>query len=126
MSLVEAEVVTIVRDHIERRFPMNCSMCGHLFTSLKDYLEYTTHLGRPISYDADARDWRPLKPLGTLSYANCKCGTTLTIGSKGMGLLTMWRLLRWARNESSSRGISMGQLLDDLRKKIDQQVLSEK
>jgi hypothetical protein len=38
----------------------------------------------------------------------------------------MWRLLRWARKESLSRGISMGELLDDLRKKIDQQVLGRK
>jgi len=42
-----------------------------------------------------------------------------------MGLLTMWRLLRWARGESSSRGISVGELLEDLRKKIDEQVLTE-
>jgi hypothetical protein len=38
----------------------------------------------------------------------------------------MWRLLRWARKESLRRGISMGELLDDLRKKIDAQVLSQK
>jgi hypothetical protein len=118
MSLVEAEVITIVRGHIERQFPMNCSMCGHLFASLKDYLEYTTHLGKPVSYDADTEDWRPLEPLGTLSYANCQCGTTLSISSEGMGLLTLWQLLRWARNESSRRGISMGELLEDLEKRL--------
>jgi hypothetical protein len=43
-----------------------------------------------------------------------------------MGLLTLWRLLRWARKESSSRGISVGELLDDVRRKIDQQVLKKK
>jgi hypothetical protein len=124
--VVEDEVIKIVRDHIEQQFPMTCSMCGRLFDSLKAYLEYTTHLGKPVSYDAEAGDWRPLDPLGTLSYANCQCGTTLTISSHGMGLLTMWRLLRWARKESLSRGVSMGELLDDLRKKIDQQVLNRK
>jgi hypothetical protein len=126
MSLVEAEVITIVRNHIERQFPMKCSMCAHPFASLKEYLEYTTHLGKPVSYDADAGDWQPLEPLGTLSYANCQCGTTLSISSDGIGLLTMWQLLRWARSESSRRGISMGALLEDLRNKIDEQVLSEK
>jgi len=42
-----------------------------------------------------------------------------------MGLLTMWRLLRWARKESSRRGIRVSELLDGIRREIDQQVLSE-
>lgn len=126
LFLTDSEVIKIVRDHIERQFPMKCSMCEHRFLTLKDYLEYTTHLGEPVSYDAEKGDWRPLEPLGTLSYANCRCGTTLTISSHGMGLLTMWRLLRWARTESSRRKIGMSELLHDLRQKIDRQVLSEK
>ena len=126
LFLTDSEVIKIVRDHIERQFPMNCSMCEHRFLTLKDYLQYTTHLGDPVSYDAEKGDWQPLDPLGTLSYANCRCGTTLTISSHGMGLLTMWRLLRWARKESSRRKMSMGELLKDLRQKIDRQVLSDK
>lgn len=121
----EAEVVRIVRKHVEQKFPMDCSTCGHSFASLKEYLEYTTHMGNPVSYDAEAGDWQPRDPVGTLSFANCRCGTTLSVSSHGMGLLTMWRLLRWARGESSSRGISVGELLEDLRKKIDEQVLTE-
>jgi hypothetical protein len=101
-------------------------MCEHRFLTLKDYLEYTTHLGKPVSYDAEKGDWQPHEPLGTLSYANCRCGTTLTISSHGMGLFTMWRLLLWARKESWSRKMSVSDLLDDLRQKIDQQVLREK
>ena len=124
--MIEGEVVKIVRSHIENQFPRNCSTCSHRFASLKEYLEYTTHLGNPVSYDAEMRRWMPLKPLGTFSLANCQCGTTLSIDSHGIGLVTMWRLLRWARKESSSRGISVGELLDDIRKKIDHQVLSQK
>jgi hypothetical protein len=101
-------------------------MCEHRFLTLKDYLEYTTHLGQPVSYDAEKGDWQPHEPLGTLSYANCRCGTTLTISSHGMGLFTMWRLLLWARTESWSRKMNVSDLLDDLRQKIDQQVLREK
>jgi hypothetical protein len=122
----EVEVIKIVRNHVEQKFPMTCSVCGHRFASLKEYLEYTTHQGKPLSHDAEAGDWRPREPLGTFSFANCRCGTTLSISSHGMGLLTLWRLLRWARKESSSRGISVGELLDDVRRKIDQQVLKKK
>ena len=101
-------------------------MCEHRFLTLKDYLEYTTHLGKPVSYDAEKGDWQPREPLGTISYANCRCGTTLTISSHGMGLLTMWRLLLWARIQSWRRKISVRDLLDDIRTKIDRQVLREK
>ena len=120
----EDEVVQIVRQHIESKFPLTCSKCGHTFSSLKDYLTQTTHVGHPVSYDAEIEDWRPRNPLGTISFANCRCGTTLSISSQGMGLLTIWRLMRWARTESHSRGVSMGELLNDLRKKIDRQVLN--
>jgi hypothetical protein len=123
--LKEVEVVEIIRRHVERKFPMACSSCGHRFASLKEYLEYTTPLGNPISYDAQAGNWRPREPVGTLAFANCRCGTTLSIGSEGMGLLTMWRLLRWARKESSARGIRVGELLQGIRRRIDQQVLNE-
>lgn len=124
--MVEDEVVKIIRNHIETQFPMDCSTCNHRFASLKEYLEYTTQTGKPISYDAERKDWMPFKPLGTFSLRNCQCGTTLALSSDGMGLITMWRLLRWARKESSSRGINVRDLLDDIRKKIDSQVLSQK
>ena len=112
-----------MRAHIETKFPKSCSKCGRTFASLKEYLQTTTHVGNPVSYDADLKSWRPFKPVGTLSFANCKCGTTLAISSDGMGLVVMWRLLRWARKESTARNISVGELLDGVREKIDRQVL---
>jgi hypothetical protein len=121
----EADVIATVRAHIESKFPMACSKCGHEFMSLKDYLRYTTHLGDPVSYDAELKNWRPSTPVGTISFANCRCGTTLSISSQGMGLMTMWRLLWWARTESARRHVETRALLEDLREKIDQQVLGE-
>jgi len=121
--LNEHDVVAVVRAHIETKFPKVCTKCGRTFASLKEYLQCTTHVGDPISYDADMKNWRPWKPVGTLSFANCPCGTTLAVGSDGMSLLVMWRLLRWARKESARRNISVGELLDGVRQKIDQQVL---
>ena len=121
----EHDVVSVVRAHIETKFPKICSKCGRTFASLKEYLQSTTHVGDPISYDADLKKWRPCKPVGTLSFANCPCGTTLAISSDGMGLMVMWRLLRWARQESARRNISVGQLLDGVREKIDRQALGK-
>ena len=119
----EHDVVAVVRAHIERKFPKTCSKCGRTFASLKEYLQCTTHIGNPVSYDADLKNWRPFKPVGTLSFANCSCGTTLAISSDGLGVIVMWRLLRWARTESARRNISVGELLDGVRQKIDRQVL---
>jgi len=123
--LNEDDVVAIVRAHIEQKFPMACSKCEHTFSSLKEYLEYTTHVGNPISYDAELKRWWPTEPVGTLSFAQCRCGTTLSISSHGMGLMVMWRLLRWAREEAARRNISVGELLDGVRRQIDQQVLGQ-
>jgi hypothetical protein len=63
--------------------------------------------------------------MGTLAFRNCRCGTTLTVGTDGMGLATLWRLLRWTKKESSSRGVGLSELLADLRRKIYQLVLDE-
>jgi hypothetical protein len=123
--LNEHEVIAVVRAHIESKFPKLCSKCGRTFASLKEYLQSTTHVGNPISYDADLKKWRPCKPVGTLSFANCPCGTTLAISSDGMGLIVMWRLLRWARRESARRSIGVGELLNGVREEIDRQVLGQ-
>lgn len=121
----EHDVIAVVLAHIETKFPKVCSKCGHRFASLKEYLQGTTHVGQPVSYDADLKKWLPCNPVGTLSFANCPCGTTLAISSDGMSVIVMWRLLRWARRESARRKISVRELLDDVRKKIDRQVLGQ-
>jgi hypothetical protein len=89
-----------------------------------EILRNTTHTGKPVSYDADMGDWKPLRPVGTLSYANGPCGTTLAISTKGMKLVTMWRLMGWARKEIRNRNTDVEELLTQLRQKIDKKVLS--
>lgn len=121
----EDTAAKIIRRLIDRQFPKVCSNCDRHFSTLKEYLQETTHLGKPVSYDADMGKLQPEKPMGTLSYAKCPCGNTLVIGSNGIGMITMWRLLLFARQETRRRGISTGDLLDHLRDKIDRQVLSE-
>ena len=125
LTMTEDQVINIIRTNVEQQFPKNCNACGRRFTSLKEYLQNIVHVGNPHSYDAEMENWRPHNPLGTFSFSNCKCGNTMVLGSSRMSIMTMWRLLWWARKEKSQRGISANELLNDLRIKIDNQVLGE-
>jgi hypothetical protein len=117
----EDEVVRIVRSHIERLFPRVCPKCGRRFASLREYLDSTTHLSTPILYD-DISDEMPAEPMGPMSFANCPCGTTFAIGSKGMPRAQMVELLTWAKGESLRRTIGIRELLGHIRDRIDEQV----
>jgi hypothetical protein len=120
----ESEILDMLQAHLVKQFPKKCNTCGRIYVSLADYLRNTEHVGKPISYDADRGMWQPSKPVGTFSMANCSCGSTLNISSKGMNLITLWRMMNWARHETHKRGITVRDLLDDLRRKIDARVLS--
>ena len=123
--MTELQVLNIIRDAVDRQFPKTCKSCGFQFNSLKEYLLNTTHNGSPHSFDAELNNWRPLKPYGTFSFSDCSCGNTLVIGSSNIKVPTMWKLLWWARKESSRRNISINDLLDDIRQKIDDTALNE-
>ena len=123
--MTEQEVIRTMRQHLEDQFPKVCSSCRRRFVTLKDYLQNTERLGSAMPYDADAGNWTPLKPLGTLSYANCPCGSTLALSSSGMPLLRLWSLLNWARIETKKRGQTPQELLNYLRDEIDKEVLAE-
>lgn len=119
----ENDVIEIMKNFISRQFPKGCTCCGKRYNSFAEYIRNTTYVGKPISYDAEQEDWQPERPIGTIGMSNYSCGTTLTIGSKGMDLKTLWRLMNWARKETKKRGIMMSDLLESLRSKIDKSVL---
>ena len=121
----EAEVIRQMREHLEGLFPKNCMTCGLRFDTLREYLEKTTHSGPAMPYDAMANNWKPVKPVGMATYANCPCGNTLTLTSKGMPLHQLWVLMAWARLEINKRSMTPQELLNYLRDEICQQVLSE-
>jgi hypothetical protein len=125
ISMTEDQVIHIIRTNVEQQFPKDCNACGVRYNSLKEYLLNTVHIGAPHSYDAELENWRPHIPFGTYSFSDCKCGNTLVIGSSRMKVTTMWRLLWWAREEKSRRKVSVNELLNELRMKIDNQVLNE-
>jgi len=120
--MTEDDVVLIVRSYIEGLFPKVCSKCGRRFDSLHEYLTATTHLSKPVLYD-DISGEIPAEPIGPMSLANCPCGTTLAIGSKGIPPAQLVELLSWAKSESSRRSIGVRELLRHIRDRIDEEVL---
>ena len=123
-SLSEGQVVDIIHAAVEKQFPKDCFSCGRRFNSMKEYLENTVHVGQPLSYDADEQDWQPSNPLGTFSFSDCECGNTLVLGSnKVVDTETMWQLLSWVKKEAKRRAISVDEQLNDLRAKMNAQVL---
>ena len=88
--MTEDQVINIIRTNVEQQFPKSCNACGRRFSSLKEYLQNTVHVGNPHSYDAEIQDWRPQNPLGTYSFSDCKCGNTMVLGSSNVEVETMW------------------------------------
>jgi hypothetical protein len=117
------EAVRLVRAHIERKFPKTCGTCGRVFANLPDYIQNTRHVGKPISYDAARDDWKPKEPIGTFALALCACGTSMAIDSSGMSLVTLWRLMRFARSETRRRGITVSEFLVGIRAEVEKQAL---
>ena len=123
--MTEAEVIVVMRQHLEGKFPKKCGSCGRTYVNLKDYLLHTTHLGPPKSYDMELGIHQPVQPVGTLSLANCACGNTLAIDSTGMDLMTLWRLMAWLLGEMAGRGQSPSAVLENLRSAIDRATLAD-
>ena len=122
--MTEAEVIQAMREHLEGLFPKECPACKRRYTNLREYLQMTQHLGPAIPYDVEIGHWRPMRPLGTVTYANCPCGNTLALTSEGMPLSQLWRLLNWARRDTARRGVTPIELLNYLREEICRRVLA--
>ena len=57
--------------------------------------------------------------------ANCHCGTTLALSTKGMPLSQTQQILEWIRTETVRRGVDPTKLFDYVRDEIRRQVLAE-
>ena len=112
-----------MRAHLEAQFPRACSNCRRSFATLREYLLNTDYVG-DAPHDAEAGDWRPKAPMGTMTYANCRCGSTLALSSEGMPLPRLWSLMSWARGETKRRNLTPRQLLNYLHDEICKQVIA--
>lgn len=106
--MTEAEVIRVMREHLEGLFPKVCPRCKRCFRTLREYLQVTTHVGPAVQYDAEVDEWRPINPMGAVTCANCPCGNTLVLSSQGMPLLRLSARLRCccrevARGDSGNR-----------------------
>ena len=120
----EADLVDQLRVYLDGLFPKTCNGCSHQYESLREYLQTTTTLGQVMSYDVDMGDWHPLKPIGTLTLANCRCGNTLALSSSQMPLPQLWLLLAWVHRQMESRQETPEEILTYLRTEITRQVLA--
>jgi hypothetical protein len=123
--LTENDVIEIIHNYLKSNYPSECKNCGKQFDSLADYLRNTTHIGLPVSYDAIKGNWKLVKQIGTISMADCPCGTTLSVSSKNMDLKTMRKLMLWAKKETRKQDKKLTYLLGELRAKVDAKVFSE-
>jgi hypothetical protein len=121
----EDRVLEIVKEYLEGQFPKNCQCCGMVFNSLAEYINNTSMLGDPVSYDMEADEWKPVTPLGTYTFTNCKCGSTIALSSMNLDRLTVLRLMMWVRIEAWKRGITVNELLKHLRSELRRRVLNE-
>jgi hypothetical protein len=122
--LREDKAIQIMRRQLERSFPKVCATCHRRFATLSDYLLHTEQTGNAMSYDIELGNWKPLKPMGTMICANCRCGNTVTLTLKGMPLVQLWLLLAWIRVESQKRDMDPQALLNYLLNEIFKQTLS--
>jgi hypothetical protein len=124
--LTEAEVIQRLRRHHEGFFPKTCSNCGHVFGTLREYVQSTERLWPATSYDAELHrfDVQPELQLGGMAMANCLCGSTLALSTKDMPNEQMRGLLGWAQAEMKQRGLTQHELADYLRDEIRRQVLA--
>lgn len=123
--MTQAEVVTAMRQHLEALFPLDCPLCQRHYPNFRNYLQNTEHQGDAIPYDAELGRWQPLRPVGTVTLANCRCGNTLVLSSEGMPLVQLWSLLNWALIETQKRQQTPRELLNYLREVLCAQVLAE-
>ena len=123
--MTEDEVVLILRDYFESLFPKVCSTCGRRFGTLAEYIQTTTSVGQPVSYDANENDWNPRQLIGSAVLANCPCGTTLALTTEEMALPLRLELLKWVKMEMQRRGITASDLLAHLRDRIRKGVLGD-
>jgi hypothetical protein len=105
--LTDEEMMALCEEALSKQFPKRCMCCRKVYGTLRAYFLSTTRVGTVQVPDADAGEWEPQEPMGVMSFANCACGSTLAITSDAVSVLTMWRMLRWARERMKRRGLSI-------------------
>ncbi|MGC3991160.1 MAG: hypothetical protein QM796_16070 [Chthoniobacteraceae bacterium] len=123
-SAIEAEIIQVIRTHIEGQFPRSCPTCQRCFATYREYIHHTEPVGFPVSYDLELEDEAPIESAGNLSLANCACGSTLALTSQGMPLRQIWQVLGWIKQEMEHRQANLSEVLAYVRDRVQQSALA--
>jgi len=121
----EDEVIEALKTALEGLFPKNCTKCGRKFSTFKEFLLNTAHLGEPIFYDAVSGNTVHCPPYGIVAMFNCSCETTLAVRINELCPVTLNRLLHWVNCEAKKQGVSVDQIMAQIRVKVDNKVLAD-
>ena len=113
----------MLRKYYESLFPMVCKNCGRSYATLCEYIQGTHRLWPTSDLDAELGHFEPVYPLGTMSMANCNCGSTLALSTIHMPLPQNRLLLEWYQIEMKRTGLDEKALSDSLRDEIRKQAL---
>ena len=116
--LGRGEAFVIALEHLRRHHPRQCPNCGERFETPEQYLRKTTRLGPPMLFDPQLPGPPDAPPIGALSYANCACGSSLSVSGEGMPPEDFRRLVGWARDEARDREVGICVVLDELRMEV--------
>ena len=123
--MTEADIARMFREFFKGLFPKACPNCGRLFATHREYILACQRLWPSLNYDIELGDYKTPRPIGGLALANCVCGTTMALSTKGMPLSQTHLILEWIRAETGRRGIEPTELFDRLRDEVREQILDE-
>ena len=123
--LTDEEAAARTVEVLDRQFPKQCAACRCVYPTLRHYIQNTRRIGAVQAPDATSGDWEPQDPSGVLGFANCPCGSTLALTSDGMGLVTMWQILRWVRDRMQRHGLTYRQVAKLFVRSIDRHVFAD-
>lgn len=120
----EEYYIEALKTALEGMFPKICTKCGRRFSTFKEFLLNTSHLGEPIFYDAVSGNTVHCPPYGIVAMFNCSCDTTLAVRITEFPV-TINSLLRWINSDAMKQGVSVDQIMAQIREKVDNKVLAD-
>ena len=117
-----AQYITPLLEYCRGQFPKSCQTCGHIFKSFRDYVNSTEPIGAIV---ADNRGTILDDAIGTISLANCRCGTTVSLecGEAGSGRYKSF--IEAISDDAQDLGVPVERIMEILRSLIRYQARAE-
>ncbi len=119
MELRTTRFLDHIIEYCEQQFPRSCANCGLEFGSFTDFISATSPIGEPQAYDAVGDLLHEVGHLvGTLSFVNCRCGSTLTVECGDTTSDEYVALLDALAHDVEKTGLTVNGVLEVLRQTI--------